>query len=359
MALTLPAIARLRLHNQWITAPIRGDAADVVDHLMAAQSQDFAGAKWSLGLRLREATEADIQRAYDDGRILRTHVLRPTWHFVTPSDIRWLLALTGPRVQQVCAGMYRRGQLEPADFRRSEAVLEKSLRGRHFLTRNELRKRLDLGGIQVAHENRLSYVLIHAELEGLICSGPRRGKQLTYALLAERAPALKKFDRESALAEFARRFFSTRGPATVQDMARWATLPLAECRTAVEAAQRHLQKQAVGKQEYWFAERAAPPLASPSAHLVSVFDEYLASYKGYDGIASEAFSARLVTAGNGLLSVILVDGQILGTWRRTFTKEAARIQLAPFGRLTAVQKQAIAVAAEKYAAFHGVRAEIA
>src|SRR5262249_52761007 len=150
--------------------------------------QDYAGAKWALGMRLRRATDNDIEHAYADGSILRTHLLRPTWHFVTPHDIRWMLALTAPRVHAVNAYMYRKLDLDGAIFKRSNAALAKALRGGHTRTRDELRRVLQRAGIAVDAELRMSYLMMRAELDGIVCSGPRRGKQFTYTLLDERAP---------------------------------------------------------------------------------------------------------------------------------------------------------------------------
>lgn len=359
MSLTPSSITNLRLRNQWISKPARADPAAVVEHLVAVQSQDFAGAKWSLGLRLRGASETLVEQAFNHGRILRTHLLRPTWHFVTPQDIRWLLALTGPRVQAQSAGPYRRAGLDAAIFRRAHAVLEKALRGGNQLTRDELRARLESAGIASSHEFRLSYVLSHAELEGLICSGPRRGRQFTYALLDERAPAAGKVSREQAVIELTRRYFLTRGPATVHDFAKWSGLTIADGRLGLEAAAPLLHKDSFDGREYWFAASASIRSApSPAAHLLSIFDEYFSSYKGHAAIASAEISARLRALGNALSGIILIDGQVIGTWKRTLEKDSVLIRTEPFGPLTLAQRRIIAAAAKRYGEFHGLKAVV-
>lgn len=359
MTLTIPFIARQRLRNQSISSPVRGNAADVVKRLVAVQSQDYAGAKWSLGLRLRAALDAQVEEAFNKGEILRTHVMRPTWHFVLPQDIRWLLALTGPRIQAKNAGPYRRAGLEAATFRRAEAVLQKALQGGSYLTRDELRERLGAAGIVNSHAFRLDYVLAHAELEGQICSGPRRGRQFTYALLDERAPGGGKFDRADALTELAGRYFSSRGPARVQDFAKWSGLTIAEARAGLEGVASRLQRESLEGQEYWFE---APPASRgeplPTAHLFSVFDEYISSYKGHETLAREDVGARIRAFGNGVLSIILLHGMIVGTWKRTLAKDSVMIQLAPFGHLRRAERSAVVAAAKRYAAFLGVRAVV-
>jgi hypothetical protein len=211
-------IARLRLHNQLLSRTEFTEPEQVVAWLGAVQAQDYAGAKWALGLRLANATDAAIEEAIDRGRILRTHVMRPTWHFVTPADIRWMLELTAPRVRALLAYNDRQLGLDQVTFKKSSAVLEKALQNNQQLTRGELTPILEKAGIAVEGLH-LGQLLTHAELDGLVCSGPRKGKQFTYALLEERAPEARLLEREAALAELSRRYFHSHGPATLQDFA--------------------------------------------------------------------------------------------------------------------------------------------
>src|SRR5262245_23897387 len=215
-------IVRQRLLNQHLARPRFSKPEELVAWLGAVQAQDFAGAKWSLGMRLKGVSDADIERDFSNGKILRTHLLRPTWHFVAREDVRWLLALTAPHVRARNAPRYRALSLDAATLRKSTGVLVRALEGRH-LTRDELRAALERSGIGT-DEQRMAYMLMDAELSGAICSGPRRGKQFTYALLDERAPGAPSFDREASLAELAHRYFRSRGPATVQDLAKWSGL---------------------------------------------------------------------------------------------------------------------------------------
>src|SRR5215204_6450301 len=218
MALDIPAY---RLHNQRLSTPNFKTPQAVVQWLGAVQAQDYAGAKWALAQRMTDATDAALDQAFADGSILRTHLLRPTWHFVTPQDIRWMLTLTAPRVHAVSAYMYRQSGLVKAVFKKSNAILEKALQGGKQLTRTELATALDKAGIS-ADGFRLTYLMMYGELEGLICSGARRGKQFTYALLEERVPSVKTINRVEALAELISRYFATRGPATLADFTMWS-----------------------------------------------------------------------------------------------------------------------------------------
>jgi hypothetical protein len=263
-----------RLVNQRIARPTFKKPEEVVGWLGAVQAQDYAGAKWALGLRMQGAAECDIEQAFAKGDILRTHLLRPTWHFVTPADIRWLLELTAPRVHAANAYMYRKLELDGVVFKRSVAALSKALQGGEHLTRSELRDVLQKAGVATDGEFRMSYLMMHAELEGIVCSGPRRGKQFTYALLDERAPQANTLPHDEALAELARRYFTSRGPARLQDFAKWSGLTVADARSGLEAVKAQLQSDVVGDEAYWFLA-AAPPAkdGSPTAHLLSVYDE--------------------------------------------------------------------------------------
>ena len=212
------AIALRRHYHQRLTQNPLPGPAEVVAWLGAVQAQDYPGAKWALGLRMQDAADDIVERAFSDGAILRTHVMRPTWHFVTPADIRWMLNLTASRVNAASAYMYRQLELDDALFLRGNAVIARALQGGRQLTRVELRGALAEAGI-VAEGARLSYIVMRAELDAVVCSGPWRGKQFTYALLDERAPRSRALERDQALAELTLRYFRGHGPATARDFA--------------------------------------------------------------------------------------------------------------------------------------------
>src|SRR5687768_5888179 len=202
-------IARRRLAAQHLVKPVVTSPAEIVRQLGAVQAQDYGGAKWALGMRTQGASDGSIERAFTDGSIVRTHVLRPTWHFVTPADIRWMLALTGPRVKATMAYYDRKLELDDALFRRSTAAIVHALRDGKQLTRAEIAQALRQSGVDVGESQRLGQILLRAELDGVICSGPRRGKQFTYALLDERVPPEAPMGRDEALLELAIRYFAT------------------------------------------------------------------------------------------------------------------------------------------------------
>ncbi len=218
--MNLSEIPQLRLRWQHLSSAALNEPIDVVRWLTAVQSQDYYGAKWSLALRLQTAVDADLDALFNAGAILRTHVLRPTWHFVLPEDIRWLLQLTAPRVHAMNAGMYRQLELDGATRQHALSVMARALESGNHLTRPELGQALQKAGIPHAESGqRLTYIVMSAELDGLLCSGPRRGKQFTYALLDEWVPPAPERSRDEALAELTHRYFRSHGPATVYDFA--------------------------------------------------------------------------------------------------------------------------------------------
>ena len=355
----IETIARHRLLNQRLLASTLRQPAEVVHWLGAAQAQDYAGAKWSLGMRMdpnaATVSDAAVEQAFDAGAILRTHVLRPTWHFVAPADIRWLLALTAPRVHLLNALYYRRVGLDDDLYARAAAVLARALAGGMYLTRDELRQALNAAHIAADIELRMIYILMRAELEGLICSGPRRGKQFTYALLDERVPPAAPLGREEALAELARRYFTSHGPATAHDLARWASLTLEDVRAGLAANAAHLQAEEVDGQTFWFSPAlpaaAAPSSQEPTAYLLSIYDEYVIGYKEWSAIASAEDATRLRALANDLTNVVLVDGRIMGTWKRAIDKRRATVTLRPLRALDPEEMDAVAAAANRMGAF--------
>ena len=345
-----------RLLNQGIAQTAFEAPHDVVRWLGAIQAQDYLGAKWALGLRSKGATVDVVEQAFASGHILRTHLLRPTWHFVTPADIRWLLILTAGRVHAANAYMYRKLELDNAVFKRSEAALVKALQGGQQLTRDELRDVLRRADILTEGELRMGYILMHAELDGIICSGARRGKQFTYTLLEERVAPARTFTREQSLAELALRYFASRGPATVQDFAKWSGLTVTDARNGLDAVKGELRNEVYERQSYWFAEPTTPlaKANSPKAVLLSIYDEYISGYKDRSAIVSSEFAEELIALGNALTHVIVINGQIIGTWKRTFSSIAVMIETAPFRSFSSVEQRALAVAMNRYAEFFGL-----
>jgi hypothetical protein len=346
-------IAHQRLHNQLITRQSFAKPDEVVTWLGAVQAQDYAAAKWALGLRLPGATADDIEQAFADGTILRTHVMRPTWHFVSPADIRWLLALTAPRVNAASASYHRKFALDDATFRSCNAALVKALQGGKQLTRPELVSALQQAGIVARDTLRFGLIIMRAELDGIICSGARRGKQFTYALLDERAPQARTLDRDEALAELTTRYFTSHGPATVQDFVWWSGLTVADARLGLAMVGSQLMRELIDGQAYWFATSTLPTRdLSQAAYLLPNFDEYTVGYKDRSAAFDATHTKKLEPRGDILSShAIVLDGQVVGTWKRTLKKDAVTITPLFFTPLDEAATGAFVASAEHYGAF--------
>jgi hypothetical protein len=353
-------IADQRLANQRLVEPTLERASEVVALLGAVQAQDYGAAKWGLAQRTFGATDADVETEIAEGRIVRTHILRPTWHFVAPADIHWMLALSAPRVHVANAYAYRELELDEAVFRKSRTVLTKALQDGKQLTREELGRALERARISMKDPRRLGYSMMRAELDGLICSGARRGKQFTYALLEERVPLVKTLDRDEALYELAKRYFSTRGPATADDFAWWSGLTKADSKRAAEAAAPDLEHEIMDGRSYWFPVPA--PLAKrrkPFAHLLPNYDEYFIGLRD-----RSAFGARLRAAGikprlDALSGHILtINGQIVGGWGRTFRGKKAVVHLKLLQPLSGPENRAVGAEANRFGEFLGTPVEI-
>lgn len=354
--MTNRTVAYWRMHNQLFDAPRHAHPADVVRHLAAVQAQEYADARWSLALRLPAApADSAIEQALTDGQILRTHVLRPTWHFVAPQDLRWLQMLTGPRVHQQNAGVKRTQGLDDETLRRACAVFEQALGDHNYKTRAELRTALHAAGIASGDTQRMAYIVMHAELEALICSGPRRGNQFTYALVAERAPAVPLPSREEALVELARRFFISRGPADEHDFARWSGLTLGDARHALNALGNALIAVDLDGRRHWAAPEpppAPPPATPPVAHLLPVYDELISGYRDRSAIIDPQDGAVFDAFGTALLSgVLLVDGQVQGVWKRTLGR-SINVIVRLFRPPADATRAALAAAVARYGAYH-------
>jgi hypothetical protein len=269
-------VLRRRLAIQRLQGDGLPSATDVVRLLGCVQSQEYAHALWSLGMRSSGLTIADIQAEFDRGDFLRTHILRPTWHFVAAEDIGWILEITAPRVQRLNQTSYRQAALDQATLDRGVALMTEELKGERFRTRAELGQALNDQGL-VSKGLRLAYIVMNAELEGVICSGPIRGAQQTYALLDERARHVAGVAADAA--ELARRFFLGHGPASIQDLARWSSLTIGQCRDALEAIRDQLECVSVAGVELWCNPEAPPPVEPPpEALLIPLYDELTLSY---------------------------------------------------------------------------------
>lgn len=343
-------IAR-RLHNQRLTSTTFDHPVQVVAWHGAVQAQEYAVARWALGLRCRGAADAAVERAFDEGRILRTHVMRPTWHFVAPADIRWLQALTAPRVEAAMASYNRKLELTPKLFARSHEIVARALEGGRFLTRAELAAALARRRI-IASGQRLGHLMMQAELDRVICSGPRRGKQFTYALLDERAPRARAMSREASLAELARRYFTSHGPATVRDFSWWSGLTMKDARLGIELCKQELVQETIGELTCWSSPGEPAPDPGDATYLLPIYDEYLIAYKDRKLVTGPHAADAGAAFAAGFPHHLIVGGRLAGSWARTAGRAGLALTIAPFRRLSAGEIRQVKKAGERFGVFN-------
>lgn len=362
-------VPHLRLVSHRLLGRGFTDVATTVRFMLALQAQDFAGAKWSVGLRTTGATDATVEAALASGEIVRSWPLRGTLHFCAAEDLLWMLALATPRV--IAGAGARRVALGIDDRvigRARELALE-ALSGGRELTRAAVLEAFERGGVATA-EQRGYHLLWHLAQTGTLCFGPTQGKQQTFVLLAEWVKGSRRFEREQALGELARRYFASHGPATARDLAWWAKLTAVDVKTAVAVARPALTELTLEGIRYWMAaenEPDLPPAAptssrstrSPPVLALPGFDEYVLGYQDRDAVLPPRHAPRIVPGGNGMfMPTIVVDGQVVGTWRRTTRARHVEIVALPFTRLPRAAAAGFGEAAHAYGKFIGLPARL-
>jgi hypothetical protein len=336
-----------RLKHQKLTQSTMRRAEDVVDWLGAVQAQDFTGAKWALALRAPGLTDVDVERAFTEGRLLRTHVLRPTWHFVTPADIAWMLSLNATRLRRLNLTYAGKLALDARTLLRSRAAIERALAGAQALTRAELSTVLRRARINASGQ-RLGHLLFDLEQQAVICSGPRRGKNFTYALLAERVPQRPMLSRDEALATLAARYFRSHGPATLRDFAWWSGLTMGDVKRAVGLARIEPVATVPGLQR-----------AAGATYLLPNYDEFVIAYRDRGAIVDPDRARNLgVFTTRELPHYLLIEGRIAGSWRRTISDTRVAVDAVTYEPLSPAQSASLKRQAARYGAFLGLPHEL-
>jgi hypothetical protein len=351
--MTISDIANLRVYTQHLNHDKFKKPEEVIGYMCAMQAQEYAYAKWALGLRMLSPADKAVEKAMTTGTILRTHVLRPTWHFVLPQDIRWMLSLTGPRINAGNAIMYKKQEVTDAIFNKSFDVFIKAMQGGKQLTRSEITSALHHANM-ATNDLRLTILLMKAELEQLICSGARHGKQFTYALLDERAPMTSAVDREVAVSRLVLRYFTSHGPATINDFVHWSGLTVADAKNGIEINKNQLTNVIVEGISYWMNANIDPGKAKGSgAYLLPVYDELIIAYKNRDAIVPAKLRDKM--GAITFFPTIMVNNQVIGNWSRSISKKNIDIELKPFDKLNKTQSQAVEIAIQRFKKFNELK----
>ncbi|MFC0682275.1 winged helix DNA-binding domain-containing protein [Lysobacter korlensis] len=350
-------IARWRMHTQHLLEPHAPSASAVVRSLLAVQAENRSQAEWAVACRTAQSDAADLAGLLDTGAIIRTHVLRPTWHFVSAADVRWLIELTSPRVRPVLhRQLIEQHGLSASDLDRALSIVVESLSGRPDQNREQLAAGLIDGGMDLGGQ-ALMLLLGVAELDRLICSGRLVNGKHTYAAFAERVPPATRLDRDEALAEATLRYFTGHGPATERDLAYWATLTLTDVRRGLDQVQDRLTSFTHDGRTFWHAAGTEMPSTSPepAAHLLQILDEL---YRGYQDSRMVLDAEGIVPRGREVaVGMAVVDAQLVGSMKRTLGARV-RFEVMPYRRLRSGELDALEVAAARYGAFLGLDSEL-
>jgi len=357
MKINKKELSDIRLNYQSLSEPDEdASVVDVVRKMCAMQAQDFTAAKWAIACRANGLSEQDITNAYDKGEILRTHLLRPTWHFIAAEDIRWLLKLTAPHIRSVLK--YRDHQLgiTRKDLEKSSKLFEKFLSQDEQLTVSELKHIFEKEGMDV-HENSFYHYAMHAELNEQICSGSLEGKEVTYALMDERVLVAKEMPREEAVAELISRYFRSRGVATLPDFLWWSGLPAKDARAGLESIRGSLETFETEGETY-FLFSGTQKIIKRENLLLPAFDEFLISYRSRKWSIPNDVQPTAISSNGIFRPVVVVDGQVAGIWKRTAKGKRYVLELTLFGPIAEKDKGELVKRCEEYGVFTGVETAI-
>lgn len=350
-------IAKIRLVNQQIVAGKFTSPADLVGWMGAMQAQDYSMVKWAIGLRTPGSGLVDVEKAIERGEITRTHLLRPTWHFVAAADLPWLIELTAPQLHSTSRSRHKELGLTTKVISKSNKIIRNALEEKQYLTRKELNPLLEAAGFR--NENNLfAHLLFLAELDGVICSGPSKGNQHTYALLEKRIPAAPILTRDDALEKLARTYFTSHGPATLEDFIWWSGLPVKDARNALEMIRNDFNSAEAGPKTYWFSENSFIDAEKNSLHLLPAFDEFLISYKDRSASVKITNQQKAISNNGIFRPVVVVNGEVTGIWKRTKKPSKMEIEIRFFKEPSKKVKIQTAEAAWQFSRFLGTDAEI-
>ncbi len=354
-------IINYRLFNQQIARTAFSTPQQIVSWMVAMQAQEYAMSKWAIGLRLGDVTDADVEKAFNDGEILRTHLLRPTWHFATPDDIRWLIELTGPRIRKAMTYYERELELDNQLFKKCNDIIGKALTGGNHLTRTALCDLLINNGISL-NGRQMGHVMMNAEMDCLVCSGKRQGKQFTYALFDERAPTRLSIDMDEALLLLAQRYFASRGPATLKDFSVWSGLTITDAKKAGSMLDNNeFTKETFNDIEYILKREtlemaldAASAKKIQKSFLMPDYDEYGMGYIDRTAIFNPIKLSSEFRKKNPVFDrMVIVDGIIEGTWKRTVKAKSVVVETYLFRELSKVKSEAVKKSVNRFVKFTG------
>jgi len=345
-------IPHIRTINHQLDCSSFSNVKDLVTWMGAMQAQDYTMAKWAIGIRLNSnITDKEIEEVFNRGNILRTHVMRPTWHFVPNEDIRWMLKLTGQRMKNSIGSYFKKEGITAKLHLKINNLIEKTLSGNNHSTRQEIESILNKEGL-LTHDHLMNGYVMYAEADGLICSGSVKAKKQTYALMDERAPVTEDIHKEEALIKLATRYFKSHSPATLNDFVWWSGLSITESKQAINLIKSELITEKVNEVDFFIHESYKNDvIKSPKLHFLPAFDEYLISYKDRTSVLHLDHHPKAFNKNGTFYPVILCNGQIVGNWKKVAKGKQISFETIFFDKKIKTNKTQIKEAEDRYRSF--------
>jgi hypothetical protein len=352
------SIPEFRLNNQQITANKFDSPNRLVAYMGAIQAQDYLMSKWAIGLRLPKSTDSQIEAALDAGQLVRTHVMRPTWHIVAGQDVRWMLAISKKQIKSAMSSYAKDLGIDTTMYNRSKDLIIKALEGSKNLTRTEIMTEIELAGIKTSSGHAVHFMM-NAEVEGIVCNGVMRGKEQTYTLLDEKVPKGLTFSYEEAISELAKRYFMSHAPATIHDFNWWSGLGMNDCRSGIESIKSDLESFQFEEKIYFIPKDFTEIQPKNSIFFLPAFDEYCVSYKNRNAVFNPAWHKEAITSNGIFKPIIVVNGQVVGIWKRTIKSKFIVIETTFFDKKDRLENALIEQSLVGFSDFWGLPVEIA
>lgn len=346
-----------RLKQQKINYQDLSTPKEVVAYMGAMQAQDLEMSKWAIGQRLFNSTKETIENALNDGTLVRTHILRPTWHIVAGKDIRWMMALTGKNIKTLSATYERKLGMDAALFVKANDLIVKALEGGKSLTRQEVMQELEKGGIQT-DSSRAVHFMINAETDAIVCNGTPKGKEITYALLDEKVPKGLIMNKEESLFSLAKIYFKSHAPATLHDFHWWSGLSMTDARAGLQSVKADLEEIIIDEKAYFQPRDLAVIDAQDSVFLLPAFDEYCVSYKDRSAVFDKHLQGQAITSNGIFKPIIVINGKVEGVWKRTIQKNKVLIEISFFDSSKKIDIEKLQSATKRFGEFLGLEVEL-
>lgn len=346
-----------RLKQQKINCQDLSTPQEVVAYMGAMQAQDLEMSKWAVGLRLSNSTKNLIENALNDGTLVRTHILRPTWHIVSGQDVRWMMALTGKNIKALAATHERKLGMDAALFVKANDLIVKALEGGKSLTRQELMQELEKGGIKT-DSSRAVHFMMNAETDAIVCNGTPKGKEITYALLDEKVPKGLILNKEESLFTLAKIYFKSHSPATLQDFHWWSGLSMTDARAGLQSVKADLEEIIIDRKSYFQPMDLEVVDVQDSVFLLPAFDEYCVSYKDRSVVFDKHLQGQAITSNGIFKPIIVINGKVEGVWKRTIQKNKVLIETSFFDSSKKINIEKLQSAAKAFGDFWELEVEV-